>query len=135
MEARDENDPVDAELIPPGGAKSERAREAPRNQASRTFFHPLSGLAILAVDWLAFGVELPTQLLFTPIVSVIAFCVTFWAISKIQQSHGDEGRVASFKALLGAIAAGVPFPITGTVVGAAILMLSGLPRLIGRKLP
>ncbi|MBI4347150.1 MAG: hypothetical protein HY553_09870 [Elusimicrobia bacterium] len=131
--AAESEEPVDPEVIPPGSSRAQGAKEAP--PPARTFFHPLSGLVILGVDWLAFGVELPTQFLFTPVVSVIAFCVTFWAISKIQQSHGDEGRVASFKALLGAIAAGVPFPITGTVVGTAILILSGLPRVIGRRLP
>ena len=34
--------------------------------------------------------------------------------------------VAHAKAAAGALAAGVPFPVTGTIVGGLILVLSGL---------
>ena len=118
----DPDEPIEAEVV--GGP----APDAKTAASPRTFFHPLSGLVILGVDWLAFGIELPTQLLLEPIVSLAAFAVTFWAVSKIQQRDGDEPRWAVFKAVLGAVAAGVPFPITGTVLGTAILVLSGLPR-------
>lgn len=123
----DPDQPIDAELVrgPAPGAK--------KADGGRTFFHPLSGLVILGVDWLAFGIELPTQLLLEPIVSVLAFAITFWAVSKIQERDGDTPRWAGFKALLGALAAGVPLPIAGTVVGTAILVLSGLPR--GKRAP
>jgi len=94
----------------------------------RTFFHPFSGLVILGVDWLAFGIDLPTEFLFTPLVSLVAFGVTFWAVARIQLRDGDGWKGAYFKAFLGAAAAGVPFPVTGTILGAAILILSGLPR-------
>ena len=43
--------------------------------------------------------------------------------------RGDAPRAAFLKAFAGALAAGVPFPVTGTIVGAAILALSGLPSL------
>ncbi|MCX5794377.1 MAG: phosphoribosylaminoimidazole carboxylase [Elusimicrobia bacterium] len=99
----------------------------PVQDRKRTFFHPLSGLAILGVDWLAFGIDLPTEFLFTPLVSLIAFGVTFWAVARIQSRDGDDLKRAYFKAFLGAVAAGVPLPVTGTIVGAAILLLSGLP--------
>jgi hypothetical protein len=99
----------------------------PVQDRKRTFFHPLSGLVILGVDWLAFGLDLPTEFLFTPLVSLVAFGVTFWAVAKIQMRDGDDRKHAYFKAFLGAVAAGVPFPVTGTIVGATILLLSGLP--------
>jgi len=111
---------------------AEIVREAPAEARSvsgrkRTFFHPYSGLVILAVDWLAFGLDLPTEFLITPVVSLIAFAVTFWAVAKIQLGDGDAPRSAYLKAFLGAAAAGVPFPVTGTIMGTAILLLSGLP--------
>jgi len=86
---------------------------------------------ILGVDWLAFGIDLPTEFLFTPFVSLVAFGVTLWAVARIQMREGDGWKSAYFKAFLGAVAAGVPFPVTGTIVGAAILLLSGLPRGMG----
>ena len=128
MPEPDPNEPIDAEVIGPGGGSPKPAAEAPKSSA-RTFFHPLSGVVILGVDWLAFGIDLPTEFLATPFVAVAAFAATFWAVSKIQERHGDEPRTAAFKALLGAIAAGIPFPITGTLLGTAIIMLSGLPKL------
>ena len=101
---------------------------SPVQDRKRTYFHPLSGLVILGVDWLAFGIDLPTEFLFTPLVSIIAFGVTFWAVARIQLRDGDARKRAYFKAFLGAVAAGVPFPVTGTIVGTAILLLSGLPK-------
>ena len=118
----DPDEPVDAEVVAPR-PPAKTGAEAPR-----TFFHPLSGLVILGVDWLAFGIDLPTEFLLTPVVSAAAFAVTFWAVSRIQKRQGDEPRWVMFKAVLGAVAAAVPFPVTGTVVGTAILLLSGLPR-------
>jgi hypothetical protein len=100
----------------------------PVQDRKRTVFHPLSGLVILGVDWLAFGIDLPTEFLFTPFVCLIAFSVTFWAVASIQVRAGDDLKHAYFKAFLGGAAAGVPFPVTGTIAGAAILLLSGLPR-------
>ena len=128
-----EPEPEEAEVIPPGGTKPKQAADAPK--ASRTFFHPLSGVVILGVDWLAFGVELPTSFLAVPVVAAVAFAVTFWAVSKLQERHGDEPRMAVIKALLGGLAAGVPFPIAGTIVGTAIIVLSGLPKLKFPRIP
>ncbi|MBI5201069.1 MAG: phosphoribosylaminoimidazole carboxylase [Elusimicrobia bacterium] len=119
-------EPVDPEVIPPGGTPPKSA------PGPKTFFHPMSGVTILAIDWLAFGIELPTQFIAEPFVAAAAFGFTFWIVSKIQESHGDSPRVAGLKALLGAIAAGVPFPVTGTIIGTAIIMLSGLPKKLPR---
>jgi hypothetical protein len=128
MAANPESEDKPAELVggPPPSAQPVRDRR-------RTFFDPSSGLVILGVDWIAFGVNLPTKFLLTPLICLIAFGVTFWAVARIQRDDGDSPRTAYLKAFLGALAAGVPFPIAGTVVGAAILLLSGLPRLPFRR--
>ena len=123
---------MEAEVIPPNEHEQVRVAEPPA-RLPRTFYHPLSGAVILGIDWLAFGVELPTEFLATPIVSVLAFVITFWAVNRIQRRDGDERGPARLKALIGAVAAGVPFPVTGTIVGAAILGLSGLSRLKLRR--
>ena len=110
------------DIIPPRPPSA-----APEPNRRRTFFHPYSGLVILGVDWLAFGFDLPTGLIMEPLLCALAFGLTYWAVLRIQLREGDQRRAAVLKALLGGLAAGVPFPVTGTIVGVAILMLSGLP--------
>lgn len=101
---------------------------APRPRRNRGFFHPLSGAAILAVDWLAFGLELFSGFAAVSVVCVAAFAVTFYVVLRVQRRlHGDRPGPALAKALLGALAAGLPVPIAGTMLGAAILALSTPP--------
>jgi hypothetical protein len=96
--------------------------------AEKTFFHPWSGLTILGVDWLAFGADLPTGFILMPLVCIAAYIVTYILVKKIQIEQNHDSIIAARrKAIIGAIAAAVPFPITGTIFGIAILMLSGLP--------
>ncbi len=107
---------------------SEPALEPP----GRPFFQRASGAAILAVDWLCFGLEWELGPLSLAAMSAAAFVVTYAVVWKVQtRLGGDDARRAHGKAFLGALAAGVPFPVTGTVVGGTILALSGLraPRL------
>lgn len=93
----------------------------------KTFFHPASGAAILALDWLFFGLEWELGPVSVVISSIAAFVTCWLVVERIQiRWHGDEPRLARAKALFGAAAAGVPFPIGGTLVGGLILMLSGL---------
>lgn len=97
--------------------------------AAKPFFQRASGAAILAVDWLCFGLEWELGPLSLAVMSLAAFVVTYAVVWRIQtRLGGDDARRAHGKAFLGALAAGVPFPVTGTVVGAAILALSGLKR-------
>lgn len=104
---------------------------APRK---KSFFHPLSGLVILGLDWLAFGMDFFSGFAALLVVSVATFAATFALVSAIQRRlHGDSPAAAAGKAFLGAVAAGVPFPVTGTIVGAAILALSGLADLARRR--
>lgn len=115
---------VEGEVV--GGVPPRAPREPqPRG---RSFFHPLSGALILAVDWLAFGLDWASGFVLLAVVALLAFGVTYVGVELIQRKlHGDAPRKAALKALLGALAAGVPFPVAGTIVGAAILALSGLP--------
>lgn len=93
----------------------------------------MSGVVILAVDWIAFGIDVPTGFALVALVSAAAFVATFLVVFRIQRRAGDSPERSCAKAFLGAFAAGVPFPITGTVVGAAILAMSGLPRIGSRR--
>ena len=94
---------------------------------SKPFFQRASGAAILSVDWLCFGLEWELGPLSIAAMSVAAFVVTYAVVWKVQtRLGGDDARRAHGKAFLGALAAAVPFPVTGTLVGGAILALSGL---------
>lgn len=93
----------------------------------KSFFHPASGVVILGLDWLAFGSDFVSGFLAVAVTSVLVFAATFGSIYWIQtRRHGDTPGRARLKAFLGALAAGVPFPIGGTLLGAAILLHSGL---------
>jgi hypothetical protein len=95
----------------------------------RTFYHPASGVVILGLDWLAFGTDLLTGLLAMPVICVLVFLVTFPLLLVIQLKWTKDALPAALgKAFLGAFLVGLPFPITGTMLGAAILALSGLPH-------
>jgi hypothetical protein len=121
---------VEGEVVPPGGEPP----KTPPDTRGRTFFHPLSGAVILAIDWVAFGMDLFSGFAALLAVSLLAFAGTFYAVLWIQRRlHNDRPYPALLKALLGALAAGVPFPVTGTIVGAAIIALSGLPTLPWKK--
>jgi hypothetical protein len=95
--------------------------------ARRSFFHPLSGLAILGIDWAFFGLEWELGPVTVALASVAAAASCYAIVSRVQQRFGgDEPKQARVKAILGAAAAGVPFAIGGTVLGGLILALSGL---------
>ena len=95
-----------------------------------TFYHPVSDAAILAVDWACFGLEWGLGPVSVVVMSVAAFVSTYAVVWRAQERlRGDPPRLAHAKALAGALAAAVPFPITGTIVGATIIALSGLTRL------
>lgn len=101
--------------------------------ARRSFFHPASGAAILSMDWLFFGLEWTAGPFSIVLMSVFAFVSTFVAVWNIQtRLAGDRPKLAAAKAVFGAAAAGVPFPIAGTAVGALILALSGMQGMMGK---
>lgn len=95
----------------------------------RSFFHPMSGAVLMGIDWLCFGLEWELGPVSMAVMSLAAFGATYFAVERIQRErHGDAPGVARAKAVAAGLAAGVPFPVTGTVVGALILTLSGLKK-------
>ncbi len=95
----------------------------------KTFYHPASGVVILLLDWLIFGTDLFSDFLAMPIMCVVGFVATFPMVTAIQRKWSkDSMQSAMAKAFMGAFMVGLPFPITGTLLGAAILALSGLPH-------
>lgn len=95
----------------------------------RTFYHPASGVAILALDWFTFGTDFLTGFMALPLMCVLSFMVSFVLVLIIQLKWSrDKIGTALGKAFFGAFLVGLPFPITGTLLGAAILALSGLPH-------
>jgi hypothetical protein len=95
----------------------------------RTFYHPASGVVILGLDWLVFGTDFLTGFLALPVICVLAFLASFPVVYIIQLKWSkDMVGAALGKAFLGAFMVALPFPITGTLLGAAILALAGLPH-------
>lgn len=88
-------------------------------------FHPASGAVILLLDYLFFGAEV---LAFTlPLTCALSFIISFWLIFLIQRRKAGDGIIASLlKAFGGAFVTALPTPISGTIVGTVILLLSGL---------
>lgn len=125
---KEEPKAIDVEVV----SETPAAPPEPR-RAITTFYHPLSGLTILLIDWLTFGLDIPTGFVLTALFSVAAFLTTYCGVYWIQRHEAnDSPNRARLKALFGGLAAGVPFPITGTIVGTGILILSGLPFLSKR---
>lgn len=132
MSSGDPSREVPVDVLPP--VSKEELTSAPRPdrvpfEGLSTFYHPASGVVILALDWLIFGTDLFTGFLALPAMCVIGFLATFPLVLAIQQKWSrDKLPNALGKAFLGAFMVGLPFPITGTLLGAAILALSGLPH-------
>jgi cytochrome bd-type quinol oxidase subunit 1 len=135
MNSGQESREVPVDVLPPLPNRSyaptthEPAKDRVPFEGLNTFYHPASGVVILGLDWLIFGTDLFTGFLALPAMCVLGFLVSFFAILAIQQKWSkDKPSHAIGKAFLGAFMVGVPFPITGTLLGAAILALSGLPH-------
>lgn len=125
--------PVDVLPPVPGDARHSDSRTPATTQPPlaglKTFYHPASGIAILVIDFVIFGTELFSGFLDVPIMCVVAFLITLPLIYQIQRKWSlDKGSVAFAKAFAGAFMAGLPFSIAGTMYGAAVLALSGLPH-------
>jgi hypothetical protein len=123
---------VPIEVLPPvpqDAAMSPRAAaDHPPFDGLKTFYHPASGVVILGIDILVFGPEMLSGFLDTPLMCALAFLATFPLVFMIQWKWAKNTMSAAFgKAFLGAFLAGLPFSIAGTMLGAAVIGLSGLP--------
>jgi hypothetical protein len=114
--------PKDADLPSP-------PRERVPFEGLKSFYHPASGVIILGLDWLLFGSDLMTDFLALPAMCVLGFLATFPLVLIIQRAWSRNNWPSAIgKAFLGAFMVGLPFPVTGTLLGAGILLLSGLPH-------
>jgi len=121
---------IEVEVVPepPGSASDE-----PRRPAGPPV-HPLAALWLVVIDNLwnipEFAVvDLPV----TVPLSFLSVMVPAFVIQKLLKKQ-STGRSLGYALLLGVLAA-VPFSVTGTPVGLAILAWTGLSALIGRPLP
>ncbi len=115
--------------VPKGSELPAPPRDHVPFEGLNTFYHPASGVVILALDWLLFGSDLMTDFLALPAMCVLGFLATFPLVLIIQRAWSRNTWPGAIgKAFLGAFMVGLPFPVTGTLLGAAILALSGLPH-------
>jgi hypothetical protein len=99
----------------------------PPQPRRRYWLHPASGLLILCVDWLFFAPEALTGELAAIVTCPLAFLITGAGVFWIQlRKNGDTFLAAAAKAFLGGVLAGIPTPISGTIFGTLVLVLSGL---------
>ncbi len=128
MSTEPESQRVSVDVLPPV-PKDAPLTTTPPLAAFGSFYHPASGVVILALDWLAFGSDLMSGMLALPLVCVVAFLATFPSLYLIQTKWSqDKVGPALGNSILGAFLVALPFPITGTLLGAAVLALSGLPK-------
>jgi hypothetical protein len=98
-----------------------------KESSDQSFLHPLSGLAILLIDNAFFIGEIASLGLSLPLTCILAFLSATAGVALIQKLvAGNEWKPAIAKAVLGGIAAGVPFPVAGTLAGGIIMAVSGL---------
>ncbi len=90
---------------------------------------PLTGILILALDWLLFSSNLVTAGLATPIVMAIGFLLGGGGTLILQKWIAkDPLWKALAKALVAGIVVGAPWPLAGTLVGGWILLAAGMKR-------
>lgn len=105
------------------------------NEPRPTWLHPLSGGAILALDWLLFSGNALSGGLATPVVVIGGFALGAFAVAGIQRRTArDAWNRALLKGIVSGIVVGFPMPIAGTALGGAVLGLSGLSALRTRLL-
>ena len=90
---------------------------------------PLTGIWILALDWLLFSSNVLSAGLATPIVVALGFFLGGVGTLVLQRwIAGDSYWKALSKALVAGVVVGVPWPLFGTVLGGWILVAAGLSK-------
>ena len=116
------------EVLPPAALVPPIAPAAPPPLAppdGRAPFHPLSATLLIIIDnlWMLEEWTLITLIFTIPLSFLSVFVPVYW----IQRGkQGDSRGMALAKAFLLGLVAAVPFSITGTPVGLALLAWAGL---------
>jgi hypothetical protein len=118
--------------LPSRTPETTRRQDSPAgSDIHQPLIHPFSALLLIVVDALW---TIPDMAAIAWIATIpacfLAVAIPAFLIQRHMKGDGG-GKSAAVASLLGVLAA-VPTPITGTVVGAFILGLSGL-RSLGRK--
>ena len=94
---------------------------------------PLTGIWILALDWLLFSSNLLTAGLATPVVVAVGFVLGAVGTLVLQiMVAKDSLWKALLKALVAGIVVGVPWPLTGSLIGGWILLAAGMKKPAGK---
>jgi hypothetical protein len=94
---------------------------------------PVTGLWILALDWLLFSTSAMSLGLAVPISMIIGFVVGGAGTLHFQRRFaGDDLWKATLKALVAGIFVGAPWPLAGTLLGGWVLLASGITTAKGR---
>ena len=112
--------------------RASRLRWFIERQPGRLFL-PITGVWMLALDWLLFTENTLTGWVATPLIVVLGFLLGSLGTYFFQRRFAaDERWKAALKALCAGGVVGTPFPIAGTLVGGWVLLASGLGSLKSR---
>ncbi len=96
---------------------------------------PVTGLWILALDWLLFSTSVVSLGLALPVAVAAGFVVGGAGTFFFQRRFaGDSFWKATLKALVAGICVGAPWPLAGTLLGGWVLLASGITNPRGKIL-
>lgn len=125
MKSDEEPEIIEPEVIPPEEHGGQRAEE--KNSSASLNLHPWSGILIIFVDNAFFAASASTAGIAMPFTCSAAFLLATTGVYFIQRNlAGDSRKTSLGKAVFSGILAGIPTSISGTVLGSAVLLLSGL---------
>lgn len=108
--------------VPPAGNQS---GSGPRPSPGRAPFHAQAAVLLLVVDNL-WNLADWTAILYVITVPICFLCVAVPTFFIQRNKHGDSVGKAMLKALFLGLVAAVPFSVTGTPVGLALLAWAGI---------
>lgn len=124
---------IDVELVRDVPGPSGQAREGSSAAGGGPPIHSLAALLLVVIDNLW---NIPEFLIVDWVITIpLSFLSVFLTTFLIQKrlKRNSTRRAAGYALILGALAA-VPFSVTGTPVGLALLTWTGISKLIGKPL-
>lgn len=114
---------------------NDTAGSFPRTSIPPTPIHPLSAFVTIVIDWLWFVVEAPATLSVVGLVALlpimlVSITMCFVSVLLVQRfvSRDDWGASIAKGVVMG-IAAGVPYPVIGTILGSTLLGWAGIHKI------